>query len=91
MDNQEKINEICKRERRVSVIKEWLVIAFFLTCFAVVLLIVYFMFTNNNQETPKNIINVLISFAVILFFGFAYNNSLSKKLNRLWEEKKELF
>ncbi len=91
MNNQEKIELICKQERKITVIKEWLIVAFFLTCFAVALLIVYFIFAQTNEEAPKNIVYVLIVFAASLFLGFAYNNNLSKRLNRLWEEKKELF
>ena len=90
MNNQEKIELICKQERKIVAIKEWLTVVFVLACFASPLLIVHSIFTQANEEAPKNIVYVLIIFATSLFLGFAYNNKLSKRLNRLWEEKKEL-
>ena len=92
--NEEKISEICGKEKQVLNIKNWLITLFFLAAIIVALIIIKSLFTTNldhGQEAVTNIIITLSIFAISIIAGYLYGQRLSKKMDKLWEQKKEFF
>ena len=98
MKNQKKINEICRKEGKVQLIKEWLGVLFFVA--AIIVAIIYYKAVSFAVTVPdmkydqiagETIIITLTVFAGLLIAGYFFNKFLSKKLDRLWEQKQLLF
>ena len=94
MGNKNQIEEICCKESKVQLKKEWLGILFFVA--AVIVAVIYYKafsapIADHGVAAGKTILIALSTFAVLLIFGYFYNGFLSKKLDRLWEQKKLLF
>jgi len=100
--NEEKINAICQKEGKVQQTKEWLGVLFFVA--VIIVAIVYYKAISFAVNVPDplltmkydriagaTIIITLAIFAGLLISGYFYNGMLSKKLDRLWEQKKLLF
>jgi|GEM_PF-3573048 len=99
MKNEERINEICRKEGRVLLIKEWLGVLFFVA--AIIVAIIYYKVISFAVIVPdqflrmeycgiavETIIITLAIFAGLLVSGYFYNRFLSKRLDILWEQKK---
>jgi D-alanyl-lipoteichoic acid acyltransferase DltB (MBOAT superfamily) len=88
-----KITEICDKKNKIQSIKEWLEILFFAIS-AIVAVICYQSITaqtaDHGQTEVITIIVTLSAFAVLCISGYFYSQFLSKKLDRLWEQKKLL-
>ncbi|HBA37023.1 TPA: hypothetical protein DCZ15_04105 [Candidatus Falkowbacteria bacterium] len=94
MKKETKIDEICRKENKVQLTKEWLRILFFVTAAIVAIIYCKALSTPiiDHGETAAITITVTLSaFAALLISGYFYNGFLSKKLDRLWEQKKLLF
>ncbi len=95
--NEKQISEICYKEDRVKLIKEWLRISFFILSTVVIMLMVIFAGTAKDQSIGDQrmavikIIVTLLTFALLIIAGYFYDRFLSKKMDKLWEEKKALF
>lgn len=102
MKNKEKINEICRKEGNVQLMKEWLGILFFVA--VIIVAIIYYkaisfavtvpdplLTMKYDQIAGETIIITLTVFAGLLIAGYFFNKFLSKKLDRLWEQKQLLF
>ncbi len=92
-NNEKKVEEICRKEDKIKVIKEWLVVLFFLA--AVMVGIVFYIgisaSTNDNGKTAEiTMLIALVTFAGLIIAGYIFNKFLSKKLHRLWQQKKLL-
>jgi hypothetical protein len=96
---EKEIEKICKKEGKILATKEWLCAAFFLS--AVITAIVYLKSLSEALNSSLGIdgdraavVKIIIAFsvfAVSIIAGYLYNQLLSKKLDRLWEQKKALF
>jgi len=94
MKNENQIEEICRKEGRVQQTKKWLGILFFVA--AAIMAVIYYNalsapITDNGKAAATQILISLSTFAGLIIAGYFYNRFLSKKLDRLWEQKKLLF
>lgn len=102
MKNENQINEICRKEGRVRLTKEWLVILFFIAI--IIVAIIYYKAISFAVTVPDPLLTmeydriagarIIITLSVFVGFlitGYCYNMFLSKKLDRLWEQKQLLF
>jgi uncharacterized membrane protein required for colicin V production len=94
MKNENQIDEICRKESKVQLTKEWLGILFFVA--AAIVAVIYYKalsapIADHGEAAAITIIITLSAFAALLISGYFYNGFLSKKLDRLWEQKKLLF
>jgi uncharacterized membrane protein len=98
--NEEKIDEICHKEGKVLIIKEWLGVLFFVAAIVVAGVYIkalslpvsnYVSDMERDRVAATVIIICLSAFAATITAGYFYNQLLSKKLDRLWEQKKLLF
>ena len=97
MKNENQINEICRKESKVQLMKEWLDVLFFVA--AIIVAIVYYkaisfavtpdplLTMKYDQIAGAAIIITLSIFVCLLISGYFYNRFLSKKLDKLWEQK----
>lgn len=93
MKNEEAIEQIVSQENKVSNQKTYLWVAFFLVSLAVGV-IVFMTLKNYHSGSEKSAVIILTTYtvyALLLFAGWFYDRYLSKKLERLWNEKKLLF
>ena len=94
MKNENQIDAICRKEGKIQQAKEWLGILFFVAA-AIVAVICYKAVTapiaDHGETAVITILITLSTFAGLLITGYLYNRFLSKKLDRLWEQKKLLF
>ena len=91
MKNEEKLAEICKKEEKILLKQQWLVLLFFVAAAVVVGIICYVFVAIDYGDVAAIIILITLSvFASIVISGYFYDKSLSKKLDRLWEQKKLL-
>lgn len=94
MKKEQKINEICSKEREIQAVKEWLGISFFVVA-AIVTIMIYATLTSSMEDrgeiVVEKIISILSAFAGLLIFGYLYDKFLSKRLEILWEQRKMLF
>ena len=100
MKNEKKVEEICRQEKKLLAIKEWLVVSFFLASAVVVWVYISALMDRaadpllnieQDRVVATKIITTLFTFAVTIIAGYLYNKALSKKLDRLWEKKSVLF
>lgn len=88
------LKEVCEKENRVQQMKEWLNILFFVAS-AIVAVICYQSITAQTVDHGKTeVITIIVTlsiFAGLLISGYFYSKFLSKKLDKLWEQKKLLF
>ena len=95
MKNEKEILEICKKERNVILKQQWLVTLFFIAAAAVIGIICCKALTapiaDHGEAAGTTILATLSVFAGLIISGFFYYKFLSKKMDRLWEQKKLLF
>jgi hypothetical protein len=102
MKNKNQIEEICNKEDKMLLTKEWLDIAFFvaviivaIVCYKAISLAVTvpdpLITMKYDRIAGATIIITLAIFAGLLVSCYFYNRFLSKKLDMLWEQKKLLF
>lgn len=91
------IEEIVKQEAKISNKKWYLKASFFLVSALVILIYVLAVKEAlakddllSDQVALVKIIVTLSVFAGLLIVGYFYNQKLSKKLDKLWEEKKKM-
>ena len=94
MKNENHIENICREEGKIQLIKDWLGISFFIA--AAIVAVIYYKavtapITDHGETAVITIIMTLSVFAGLLMFGYFYNRMLSKRLDSLWEQKKLLF
>jgi len=92
-ENEEKIREIYHKELKIQLIKDWLVILFFLACGIVAAIYCGTLFLTvavDGKAAAVTILTTLIIFSGLLISGYCYNKFLSKKLDKLWDQKKLL-
>ncbi|MFZ4632479.1 MAG: hypothetical protein ACOYL8_04775 [Patescibacteria group bacterium] len=97
--NEEKLDEICRKEAKVLATKEWLCALFVIA--AIVNAVIYLNALSKavnpligieaDQAAATTIIISFSVFAGLIIAGYVYNQALSKKLGRLWNIKKTLF
>lgn len=92
--NKKEIKEICSKESKVQLVKEWLNILFFLAA-AIVAVVHYKVLSVPTTDHGKSAVTVIIItlsvFAGLIIAGYFYDRFLTKKLDKLWEQKKNLF
>jgi hypothetical protein len=92
MKNEAEIEKIANQEQKVSNVKTYLIILFFLISAAVIVIFFSVLFNRDiNDKYITKILATFISYAVLLAGGYLYNRALSKKLDKLWNQKKSLF
>ena len=98
--NDKEIERIANQEQKVLLAKMYLWVLFFILS-----ALVFWTFVKAVMESMANpafdikqdqmaatkIIIALSLFAVALVIGYLYDKKLSKKLDKLWEQKKALF
>jgi len=92
MKNEEAIGIIIHQEQKVSNLKTYLIISFFLISIAA--LIIFISVVADYAGDKSSAIKILVTFivyAVLLVAGYYYNQSLTKKLDRLDDQKQLLF
>lgn len=91
--NEKKIDEICHQEGRIQQAKEWLIVLFFLV---IILMAAIFYkalsapVVDNGKAAVITIIITLSVFAGLLISGYFCDKFLSKKLDKLYEQKQLL-
>lgn len=92
--NENQINEICLKESKVQLMKEWLGILFFVAA-AIVAVMDYKALSSTATDHGETAVTIMlvtrIVFVGLLLTGYFYNRFLSKKLDMFWEQKKLLF
>ena len=95
MKNEKEILEICKKERKIILKKQWLVTLFFVAAAVVIGIICCKALSapvgDYGEAAGLAILITLSIFASLIISGFFYYKNLSKKLDKLWEQKKLLF
>lgn len=98
--NENEIEKIANQEKKIVLTKTYLWLSFFpLSVFVFWTFIKAVMESSANSEfdikqdqmAVTKIIITLSLFAVALVIGYLYNKKLSKKLDKLWQQKKALF
>jgi len=91
MNKEEKIDEICRKEDGIQKVKDWLVVLFFFAAIAVVVVSYRALSASVNDHGKTAVVTMLVAlsvFAGVIVAGYFYNKFLTKKLNKLWEQKK---
>lgn len=91
MKNEKEIEKIYNQEQKVSNLRTYVRISFFLVSAVVIIIFVSVIINHAGGKLPAvKILVTLIVYAVSLVIGYLYDWILSKKLDRLWNQKKSL-
>jgi len=94
-----KIEEICRKEGKVVAAKEWLGVLFFLASIIVAWIFIKALSTpvtnpllvmKHDAMVVEKLLITLMTFTVAIISGYLLNWTLSKKMDRLWKQKKAL-
>ena len=98
--NKKEIEKIANQEKKVLLTKTYLWVSCFILGIFVIWIYVKAVMESmanpafdieRDQMAVTKIIITLSLFAVALVIGYLYDKKLSKKLAKLWEQKKALF
>ena len=97
--NEKEIKKIADQEQKIVLTKWYLEASFFPLIILVIWVYIKALMTpaanpifdmKHDQMVATKILITFSLFAVALIIGYFYNLKLSKKLDRLWEQKKAL-
>lgn len=89
------LEEICKKENKISNTQTWLIVFFFVLALAVLITVYISVIetsssTESNQKQGLAFLLSLSVFAVYIVFGGIYNLILDRRLKKLQRERNEL-
>lgn len=92
MENEAEIEKIANQEQKVTNLKTYLIISFFLISIIVIIIFFSSLFGHlHDQMSATKILIMFIVYVVLLVVGYFCNKALSKKLDKLWDQKKSFF
>ncbi len=94
MKSENELKEICDKENKIQSIKDCLNILFFAVSAIVAVICCQSITAQTVDHGKTEVITIIVTlsiFAGLLISGYFYSKFLSKKLDKLWEQKKLLF